>query len=174
MCAMRWHNEGVQNALEQANLGDTMKLSNAAELISDTIKRFGDIPGTKTIKYRIVTNLAKDLEGCIYGRDYLVGRSIKYEGVIRLDRATVLKASRSKLICLILHELAHSMPECIAEMQVEECLKVHLKEIHGKSAMRDIHWGHGRTWKRAYRSLVREYRAVFPGGLKARDVKAYS
>ena len=150
-----------------------MKLSNAAELISDTIKRFGDIPGTKVIRYRIVKNMAKNLEACIYGRNYLVGRSVKYEGVIRLDRTTVLKATKSRLICLILHELAHSMPESIAELQVEECLKVHLREIHGKSAMEGVHWGHGRTWKRAYRSLVREYRAAFPGVLKAKDVKAY-
>lgn len=150
-----------------------MKLSNAAELISDTIKRFGDIPGTKVIRYRIVTNLAKNLEACIYGRDYLVGHSVKYEGVIRLDRATVLRATKSKLVCLILHELAHSVPESIAEMQMEGCLKVHLKEIHGKSAMRDVHWGHGRAWKRAYKILIREYRAVFPGVLKVRDVRAY-
>lgn len=150
-----------------------MRLSIAAELISDTIKRFGDVPGTKIIKYRIVKNLAKNLEACIYGRDYRVGRSVKYEGVIRLDKTTVLKATKSKLICLVLHELAHSVPESIAEMQMEHCLRAHLKEIHGKSAMSDVNWGHGRTWKRAYRSLVREYRVAFPGVLKARDVKRY-
>lgn len=150
-----------------------MKLSNAAELISETIKRFGNIPGTKIIRFRIIRNMARNLEGCIYGRTYRVRHSVKYEGIIRLDRATVLKATKSKLICLILHELAHSVSESIAEMQVEECLKVHLKEIHGKSAMRDVHWGHGRTWKRAYRSLVREYRVAFPRVLKARDVRAY-
>lgn len=149
-----------------------MKLSNAAELVKQTIQKFGNSE-IRTIRYRIVTNLAKGLEACIYGRDYIVGRSVKYEGVIRLDRATVLKASRSKLTCLVLHELAHSVPEAIAELQVEECLKVHLKEIHGKSAMRDVHWGHGRMWKRAYRSLVREYRVAFPRVLKARDVRAY-
>lgn len=151
-----------------------MKLSNAAELISDTIKRFGYIPGTKVIRYRIVKNMAKNLEACIYGRDYLVGRSVKYEGVIRLDRATVQKATKSRLICLVLHELAHSVPESIAEMQKEECIKVHIIEIHGRSAMKGVHWGHGRMWKRAYKSLVKEYRAAFPGVIKANDVKSYS
>jgi hypothetical protein len=150
-----------------------MKLSNAAELINETIKRFGNIPNTKVIRYRIVKNMAKNLEACIYGRDYLVGRSVRYEGVIRLDRATVLKASKSKLISLLLHELAHSMPESIAELQKEECIKTHIIEIHGKSAMKGVHWGHGKMWKRAYRSLVKEYRAAFPGVLKAKDVKAY-
>jgi hypothetical protein len=139
-----------------------MKLSKTAELISDTIKRFGDVPNTKVIRYRIVRNMAKNLEACIYGRDFLVGRSVKYEGVIRFDRATVLRATKSKLICLVLHELAHSMPESIAELQKEECIKAHIMEIHGTSAMEGVHWGHGKMWKRAYRSLVRRYRAAFP------------
>ena len=150
-----------------------MKLSKSAELVKQTIQKFGDIPGTKVIKYRIVTNLAKNLEACIYGRDYLVEHSVKYEGVIRLDKATVLKATKSKLICLVLHELAHPVPESIAELQKEECIKAHINEIHGKSAMKGVHWGHGRTWKRAYRSLVREYRVAFPGVLKAKDVRMY-
>lgn len=150
-----------------------MKLSNAAELISTTISRFGDIPGTKVIRYRIVKNMARNLEACIYGRDYLVGHSVKYEGVIRLDRATVLKSTKSKLICLVLHELAHSLPESIAELQKEECIKVHINEIFGKNAMKEVSWGHGKTWKRAYKSLVREYRVAFPGVLKAKDVRAY-
>ncbi len=151
-----------------------MKLSKAAELIRDTIKRFGDIPGIKTIRYRILRNLATNLEGCIYGRTYLIGRSIKYEGIIRLDRKTVLRATKSKLICLVLHELAHSVPECIGELEKEECIKSHINEIFGKNAMKEVRWGHGKTWKKAYKILVKEYRVVFPGVLKAKDVKAYS
>lgn len=150
-----------------------MELSTSAKLIKEVIEKFGNIPNTKVIRYRIVKNMAKNLEACIYGRDYLVGRSVRYEGVIRLDRATVLKANKSKLISLLLHELAHSMPESIAELQKEECIKAHIIEIHGKSAMEGVHWGHGKMWKRAYRSLVRRYRGAFPGVLKVKDVRAY-
>ena len=66
------------------------------------------------------------------------------------------------------------MSESIAELQKEECIKVHINDIFGKNALKGVQWGHGRTWKKAYRSLIKDYRAAFPRVLKARDVKVYS
>ncbi len=44
---------------------------------------------------------------------------------------------------------------------------------NGKGAMKGVRWGHGKMWKKAYRSLVRGYRVAFPGVLKVRDVRKY-
>lgn len=44
-----------------------MKLSEAKEVIKETIERFGNAPGLKVINYRIDKNLSKNLEACISG-----------------------------------------------------------------------------------------------------------
>ena len=100
-----------------------MKLSSAAELIDQTIQKFGK-PG---IRYKIVNSLPSDLEACIDGRRFRKGYTLQYDGLIRFDRATVLKASKSKLVCLTLHELAPSAPKAIKELEKEECIKAHIK-----------------------------------------------
>jgi|GEM_PF-5717505 hypothetical protein len=151
-----------------------MKLSNAAELISKTIQKFGNIPNKKVITYKIVKSISYDAEAYINGRTFHMRRSLRYEGIIRFERATVLKATKSQLICLTLHELAHSAPKAIAERKKEQKIKKHLRDVLGKEAVKEVCWSHSKIWRRSYRSLIKGYRVKFPGVLKAKDVIDYS
>lgn len=146
-----------------------MEPSRAAELIDQIIHKFGK-PG---IRYKIVSNLSSDLEACIDGRSFHKGHTIRYDGLIRFDKATVLRSTKSRLVCLTLHELAHSAPKAIKDLQREERIKAHIKQILGKRAIEDVCWGHGKAWKKTYKRLISKYRASFPGVLKTRDVKRY-
>jgi hypothetical protein len=102
-----------------------------------------------------------------------VNKSAKYEGIVQFDRKTVLTATKSELICLVLHELAHSDQEALKHLDMEEYLRFYITEMFGKHALKEISWGHGTAWKKAYRNLVNRYKWLFPGVLKNKDVKEY-
>jgi hypothetical protein len=147
-----------------------MEITEAKELIGETIQRFGNISNTRIIEYKITKNLSRD--ACTYHRDFSL-QPLQYKGLIRFKRKALLEATKSKIICLIIHELAHTMPSSIIESLKEDEKRKKLEEIIGKDTGNEVSWYHGRDWKRVYKGLISTYKIVFPGVIKDKDVKEY-